>query len=302
MRVLLADDDAASRRTLQHALGAWGYAATTVADGLQAWEHLSQGDEPTLAILDWMMPGLDGMELTARLRALPRVQPLYIIILTARNRTEDIVRGLAGGADDYVAKPYEMAELRARVDLAARTVRLQSQLVTLAYEDSLTGLCNRSRLMRVGADELVRSRRYQRPLSLVIMDVDHFKAINDLYGHTAGDQVLAQLGAAIKALVRHTDVPCRLGGDELVILAPETRLSAAAVLAGRVLNCARALEPTVNGEPIHVTLSLGVAELTAAEATIVDLIARADAALYHAKQAGRDRAAVADPTGQSLVA
>jgi two-component system, cell cycle response regulator len=288
LKTFIADDDALSLSMLRHTLLSWGYQVSTAADGLDAWNRLSRIDEPTLVILDWMMPGLTGLELCARLRGVPRVHPMYIILLTARGDTEDVVQGLDAGADDYIQKPYHAAELRARVDLAARTIALQSRLIAIAYEDALTGLYNRLRLNQIGADEVARSRRYQRPLTVLLMDVDHFKGINDQWGHAAGDQVLIQLSARLKSLIRHNDAACRIGGDELLILAPETDLATGVAIAERVLTTTRELPPMVDGQALPMTLSVGVAELAAGDGGLDDLIARADRALYEAKDAGRD--------------
>lgn len=300
MRVLIADDDPLSLTVLRHVLTKSGYDVSTVRDGQAAWQWLSERDEPLLAILDWIMPGLDGLELCTRLRERERVHPLYIIILTTRGGTDDIVRGLTAGADDYVSKPYKTEELRARVDLGARTVQLQSRLTTIAYEDAMTGLHNRLWLTQIGSDEIVRSRRYGRPLGLLLVDVDKFKGINDNWGHAAGDEVLRAIAERLEALVRHNDAICRLGGDEMVILTPETDAATAFTLAERVLAAVRELQPTIAGRCLPVTVSLGVAELEPQDRSLDDLLARADRGLYDAKHAGGDCARAATDDGRSL--
>jgi two-component system cell cycle response regulator len=415
VKVLVADDDVISRRMLAAALQRLGYEAVSVDDGARAWEILDAPEAPPLVLLDWNMPGLDGLEICRRVRKRPGGRYTYMILVTSRRRPEDIVTGLEAGADDFVAKPFDPDELRARVRAGQRIIELQnandraqSYLTTvlanidigvlltdsvgkvvfantalseismsdpgevegatrddfmrmqaaqftdpegflravgvgegaeaaadartdfelpgpdrrvirwaarpvglpdgfgqlhlfhdvtrevdrereherLANTDHLTGLLNRRGAEDAIHRELARSRRTGAPLSFAIFDLDHFKRINDTFGHATGDTTLREVSRLVAASSRATDVPVRWGGEELLVVLAGTPLAGAHVFAERVRAAVEALDCA--GLP-RLTISAGVSELLPGELTPDEAIARADARMYEAKAGGRNQ-------------
>jgi diguanylate cyclase (GGDEF)-like protein len=300
MKVLLADDEPMSQCRLQSLLAAWGYQTEVVVDGHKAWEALQNPDVPPLVILDWMMPGIDGVEICRRLRRSPRNGYVYIILLTGKNSREDLVKGLEAGADDYIRKPFDGAELRARLNAGRRIVTLQAKLLAAQEElqqrathDGLTGLWNRSAIMEILRMEISRSKRESKPGALVLLDVDHFKSINDTYGHFAGDAVLCNTAQRMRSALRAYDSVGRFGGEEFLMILPGCNESDALALASRV-RMAVAESLALPERTIAVSASLGVACWTRAAAFDSNsLLHAADAALYRAKNAGRNRVELA---------
>jgi diguanylate cyclase (GGDEF)-like protein len=299
MRILIADDEATSRLVLEGVLKKFGHDVTVALDGTGAWEAMQRPDAPTLAILDWMMPGLTGPEVCRLVRGLPSDEPPYLILLTSMAEKADIVAGLEAGADDYLAKPFDPGELRARVDVGRRFTELQTRLreardalADAATHDPLTGVLNRRAFDAVLSRALSEERRHHEGLALGICDVDEFKKVNDVHGHQVGDEVLCGLVARLTAGLRGHDVVGRYGGDEFVVLADHLGDSDPATLYERA-RVAVADHPfaTAAGD-LSLTVSFGVSvwhEAITAEA----LLASADDALYRAKRAGRDRVVVA---------
>lgn len=302
MRVLIADDDAVARRLLEVTLTHWGYEVVSVASGLEAIQTLQAPNAPSLAILDWEMPGIEGVEVCRQARQQDEGRYTYIILLTARNRKEDIVEGLQSGADDYVIKPFDTYELQARVRAARRIVELQDQLIASrdalevqATHDILTGLWNRRAIFDILSREIVRSRRQGTYVAVVLADVDRFKSINDTYGHLAGDQVLTEIAHRMAAQLRSYDSIGRFGGEEFMIVAPEGTSSNPQAMAERVRAAIEATPVRLNDRDFRVTASLGVAIGGPGGADLQDALLRAaDAALYLAKQQGRNRVVAAE--------
>jgi len=299
MRVLVAEDDTVSRHVLQALLEKWGYEVEVAHDGPAAWQTLQGENAPRLAILDWMMPGLDGVDICAELRKQAREPYTYVLLLTAKGQKQDIVAGLEAGADDYLTKPFDAHELRARLRSGCRIVQLQEQLVqareTLRVEathDALTGLWNRAAMLETLQRELSRSQRDGAPVAVTMADLDHFKQVNDTYGHLVGDAVLREATRRMRSNSRTYDALGRLGGEEFLIVAPETDVTGALSQAERLRESV-GQEPIDTFEgPVHVTVSLGVA--VSGEIREADLLLRAaDEALYRAKSAGRNRAELA---------
>ena len=300
MKVLIADDDVTSRVVLGGVLKKFGHEVVATEDGNQAWEALQRPDAPRLAILDWMMPGLGGLEVCRLVRSLPTDQPPYIIILTSKGEKQNIVDGLEAGADDYLAKPFDAGELRARVDVGARLVELQARLsearLALAHEamhDPLTGALNRRAFAEVLTRELSDEHRHAHGLAVGICDIDKFKLINDTHGHPVGDEVLCELVRLMEGNLRGHDVLGRHGGDEFVILTMHASEEGAAGTFERI-------RAVVAGSPIQtsigavsITISIGARVWREGE-TQVQLLAAADTALYQAKAAGRNRVAMAE--------
>lgn len=297
MRVLVADDDPVSRRLLEAVLRNWGYNVTVVPDGDSAWAALQDPEGPRLAILDWMMPGMDGPQICRLARE--HVTPYaYVLLLTARDRQEDLLNAFEAGADDFLVKPFDHLELRARLRTGARILELQRSLITaqeaLRYQathDGLTGIPNRASVLEALGRELDRAQRETTPLSVILGDVDHFKRINDTHGHAAGDEVLRATANRLRQSLRPYDVVGRYGGEEFLIVAPGCKLDAAVALAERVRERLTSELVIAGSTELRVTASFGVAELAPSE-DLATLVRRADDALYAAKAAGRDRVLV----------
>jgi two-component system cell cycle response regulator len=299
MKVLIADDDVTSRLVLAGVLAKCGHDVVTTVDGDQAWEAMRRPDAPRLAILDWMMPGLAGVDVCRRVRTLESDQPPYIIILTSKGEKADIVAGLEAGADDYLAKPFDPGELRARVDVGRRVIELQAKLLeardALAHEamhDPLTGALNRRAFADVLSRELSGERRHHHGLALGICDIDEFKKINDTHGHQAGDEVLCGLVRLIEGGLRGHDVLARFGGDEFVVLTGHAGEGDAIIPYERARAAAADNPIATRVGNVSVTISFGVSIWHEGDSED-DLLAAADAALYQAKSGGRNRVCLA---------
>jgi len=297
MRILIAEDDFTSRTMLTGVLKKRGYEVVETVNGVAAWDALRQTDAPRLVILDWMMPEMDGLEVLGRVRAVQTERPPYVIILTARDETSDIVAGLDAGANDYLAKPFDPGELIARVQVGRRMVAMQEALIQSkqalehqATHDSLTGMLNRRAIYDHLRKELSHAERHGDGLAVGMCDIDHFKQINDTYGHQAGDDVLSGLAQILRENLREYDLVGRVGGEEFLLIMPKKAGTDPVPLFVRL--CKRVAESKImtrSGE-LSITVSIGVAcEETG---TPVDQILKeADAALYRAKHEGRNRVA-----------
>jgi diguanylate cyclase (GGDEF)-like protein len=307
LKVLLAEDARFARHLLQGALTGWGYEVVLAEDGEQAWRALQGADAPSIALLDWMMPGLDGLEVCRKVRQAGREPYTYIILLTGRDRQQDVVEGLAAGADDYLRKPFDNLELEARIRTGRRIVELHGQLITArealreqATTDPLTGIANRRTILETLGKELERCRRSAASCALVFVDLDHFKQINDTHGHPVGDEVLRQTAATMRASVRPYDLVGRYGGEEFVVVLPGCDAAGARAAGERLRAAVAAASIGVGEARLRVTCSLGIAVGDSAAGWDRDRILHAaDAALYRAKRAGRDRVVVAGEDEQA---
>lgn len=296
MKVLIADDDLVSRRLLQSMLQRLGYDVIVTSDGLEATEILLAADAPRLAILDWMMPGANGLDVCRVVREKAAAY-VYVIMLTSRDRQEDLVAAFDAEVDDFITKPYQSAELHARLrsgqrvlDLQQRLLETQSQLQHQATHDPLTGLWNRGMANETLDRELRRIARHARPLAVILADIDHFKQVNDTHGHAAGDHVLREAAGRMRQVMRGHDAISRYGGEEFLVLLPETTHVEAMSVAERLREAFESPPVALgNGYTLSVTLSLGVAATSSAPTGLEPLIAAADAALYRAKAGGRNR-------------
>ncbi len=298
MRILIAEDDVTSRLLLKKVLSRWDYEVLATKDGAEAWEVLQAPNAPRLVVLDWMMPELDGVEVCRRLRQLETEQPPYVILLTARGGTEDIVRGLDAGANDYLGKPYDPEELRARVEVGRRFIELNERLLeaqhaleVLARTDALTGILNRGAIVKLLDAELSRARRENAALSVGMLDIDHFKRVNDTYGHAAGDDVLREVVRRAQTVLRPYDHLGRFGGEEFLVIIPGVEGPEALEILERIRAVVSAAPIGVQGQELTVTVSLGGA--AGAGEPAEQLLVRADDALYAAKDQGRDRVLMA---------
>jgi len=296
-QILVADDSPLFRDMLQKMLLEWGYQVIVVSDGQQAWDSLRQPNGPRLALLDWMMPGMEGAEVCRQVRAGIRDRYVYIMLLSVRADLEDVVTGMESGADDSIVKPFQVDELHARLRAGRRVLALQEELVEArealreqATRDGLTGLWNRTAIFDILQNELARSGRSGESLIVLMADLDGFKPVNDHFGHMAGDAVLRQVAARMRTSVRRYDAVGRYGGEEFLIVLPGCELPGGLVLAERIRDaigreCFRA-----GDAEIKLTCSLGAAcAIPPAVPQADDLVREADAALYRAKRQGRDR-------------
>lgn len=294
MKVLVVEDESISRHRLQSFLTKWGYTVSIAADGAEALGALAEQDSPRLVVLDRMMPRVDGLEVCRRIRQGAAEPYVYVILLTAQDRRDELIQGFEAGADDYITKPFEVEELKARVRTGARIVELQEQLIAAreqlrieAMHDALTGLLNRAAFFDILQKEMARAARQGTPLALVMADLDHFKDLNDRYGHLAGDAVLRETARRLRASLRESDFVGRYGGEEFVIAVPASLTGAVAVAERfRASICADPVRAA--NESIAVTMSLGVAG-TCDPNQFGQLLRAADEALYRAKHGGRNK-------------
>jgi two-component system cell cycle response regulator len=297
VKVLIADDDMISRRLLEATLTRWGYEAIVTHDGVEAWNVLQRPTTPSLAILDWMMPGMDGVEVCRRVRQREQEPYIYLLLLTTKGRKEHLIEGLDAGADDYLTKPFDPHELQVRLRAGKRIVTLQAELIEArenlrvqATHDPLTGVWNRRAILEILGNDLARSRREGPSVAAVIADLDHFKRINDTYGHAAGDMALCEAVSRMRALLRPYDAIGRYGGEEFLIVLPGCTAQDALRLAERLRLGISQETVTIPGGRVVVTSSLGVAASdTVAAPDATSLVRAADAALYRAKACGRNR-------------
>ncbi|HYG75704.1 MAG TPA: diguanylate cyclase [Planctomycetota bacterium] len=296
MKVLIAEDEPLSRHRLQSLLEQWNYDVLIAEDGQAAWAMLRRETDPLLVVLDWRMPGLDGVEVCRKIREQGREPYIYVLLLTGMDRKEDIIRGLDAGADDYLTKPFDSNELQVRLRAGRRIVELQSRLVAAREElrqrathDPLTGLWNRSAVLDILKMELARSVRERISGAVCLADLDHFKHINDSFGHLAGDSVLSQTASRMRTALRAYDAVGRYGGEEFLFVLPGCSQGDALEIAQRI-RASGSLAMDLPEGHTRVTVSIGMAAWSPEHTpTLPTLLRAADAALYRAKAAGRDR-------------
>jgi two-component system cell cycle response regulator len=297
-RILIADDDIVSRRLLQSFLEKWGFEVVAADDGEDALRILEKPNAPTLAILDWMMPRKDGLQVCTSVRARPGRAYVYILLLTARTRKDDLLQGLESGADDYLTKPFHAAELRARLQVGQRILELQTGLIQAREEllfrathDELTGLVNRRVIIEAIAREHSRHTRHGGTFAVIVLDLDHFKRVNDTHGHLAGDAVLKEVARRMAVGLRPYDTVGRYGGEEFVIVAPSCDREGASRLVERILTMIRSKAVDATECHVSVTASCGISISNPGKPLDPrDLMRMADEALYRAKDHGRNRA------------
>jgi diguanylate cyclase (GGDEF)-like protein len=296
LKILIADDEALSRRLLEKTLERAGYEVTAVENGKQALEQLCKPEGPRLALLDWMMPELDGPGVCRAVRTRSEQTYVYMVLLTSKGSKEETVLGLESGADDYLTKPFNAEELRARLRVGERILLLEDRLVEArenmrfrATHDPLTSLLNRGAIMDLLGRELHRSHREQKSTAILLGDVDHFKRVNDTLGHVVGDEVLLEIANRLLGAVRSYDFVGRYGGEEFLVVLnscdPNYAPSRAEEIRRSVSN--RPVQ-TARG-PISLTMSFGV--LLSADwglRPVEELLHEVDIALYEAKGAGRN--------------
>ncbi len=302
IKVLIADDERVSRTLLMRVVESWGYDAVEADSGASAWEILNQTDPPRIAIIDWMMPGMDGVEICRRLHDRTDSPLIYTILLTSKTDESALIYALEQGAHDFQTKPANPGELRARLLVGRRFVEADdrlneslSRMEEMAATDALTGVANRRHFFQLAERELYRTQRSRSPVALMVIDIDNFKEINDTYGHAAGDTALCHLVAVCQLSLRRTDVIARFGGDEFVILLPECDPPTALQTAERLLHSVNATPvPEKEGAfQIQVTIGIATSNGDSFPVESIDTLLRlADEALYEGKEAGRNQVAV----------
>ena len=311
-KIVIAEDDPISRRLLEVFLTRWGYQVAVATSGTEALELLEQEDAPRLAVLDWMMPGLEGIQVCRKIRERKDRPYTYILLLSARTQKQDLLLGLESGADDYLTKPFDAQELRARLHVGQRILQLQdglmvagAELLFRATHDSLTGIANRDVILDSLNREHSRQVREGGSFGIVLLDVDHFKSVNDTYGHLCGDAVLQEVVRRVASTVRAYDTVGRYGGEEFLIVAPSSGAEGILRLSERVRLAIETEPIKTDVGSVSVTVSLGLA--VSSEAAHLDpkiLLSTADEALYRAKAEGRNRSEMgtSEDSGSAAVA
>lgn len=297
VRVLIAEDEPISRRMLENALKSWGYEVIVTRNGQEAWKALNTSDRPGLVILDWMMPGANGVEICRWLRSCDSQTYTYIILLTARNFEGDMVTALEAGADDYIVKPFKAEELKYRLQIGQRIIEQEKKILNLAQIDDLTGLLTRRAFREKMEIDLDRFRKEAGCFGIIIGDIDNFKVVNDTYGHQVGDQVLQFFARCLRNNSRTDDYVGRYGGEEFIIGVPGANLQETKEVAERFRKAIEtSLIPLLSlDHAIFITASFGVDCVDAANRRnrgSDELIHNADEALYMAKNQGRNRTVV----------
>ncbi|HEX3726159.1 MAG TPA: diguanylate cyclase [Pirellulales bacterium] len=309
MKVLIADDEILIRGLLEKSLRQWGYEVVVARDGIEAARILEAADAPQLVLLDWLMPGLDGLELCRRVRAHDRERYTYIVILTAKCNKDDLVNGFEAGADDYIIKPFDAQELQLRLRTGERILRLQTQLIQARDElrnqgmrDPLTRLWNCNAILDILGQELDQARRQQTSVGVILLDLDYFKRVNDTYGHLIGNTVLCELAGVMVNATRPYDAVGRQGGEEFLIVLPGCDQHGALSQAEQMRMTISRMTVNTDAGPVRMTASLGVAVAGPSEVTdITALLREADDAMYRAKRRGRNCIESSNASGSGLL-
>ncbi|MBA3613482.1 MAG: diguanylate cyclase [Nitrospirales bacterium] len=296
MRILVVDDDPLTLHMVVYRLRQWGHDVISCTDGDSAWKVLERGSVPNVAIVDWIMPGLNGPELCQKIRGRTDCPYVYIVMLTGRKNLEDLIAGLDAGADDYLTKPFLLEELDARLRAGKRIVDLQNELISAretlriqAMQDPLTQILNHGAIVDTLLREIDRAHREEQPLSLILADLDGFKNVNDSYGHVAGDHVLVEVARRMRFCLRSYDAIGRYGGEEFLMVLPNSDAAQAVRLAERIRVAVSEKPFRVHNADLTVTVSQGVTTWTdPCPIPIEQLIQSADGVLYLVKNSGRN--------------
>jgi diguanylate cyclase (GGDEF)-like protein len=304
MKILIADDDELSRKMMGMMLRKMGYEVVDASNGRDALDVLLNPNGPRLALLDWMMPEIDGPQMCRSLRAATELPYVYVILLTSKDSTEDLIEGLDAGADEYLTKPCNTEELKARLRTGERILQLEDNLVAAREEmrfkathDALTSLWNRGKILEALENDL----RHVNSIAVLLCDIDHFKAINDKHGHLVGDAVLRELASRLRSGVRANDLIGRYGGEEFLIVLSGCDPSRLHDRAEKLRKSVSGASFTTEAGEISLTVSIGAVAMERKDgATPAESVLNlADAALYEAKREGRDRVVIAQRLVQS---
>ncbi len=300
MKVLIVEDDNVTRHRLEKLLANTDFEVVSCQDGLDAWNLIQSENPPNILILDWIIPGMDGLEICRNVRKQAREPYTFILMLTSKVDPEDFVKGMEAGADDYITKPFNHSELKVRLMAGKRIVELNKELLSVhedlqkqVIHDELTGLYNRHYMVEVLENEFSRSLRYHSDLSCLLLDLDCFKDVNDTFGHAFGDLVLHEFSTCLEQCRRKTDIPIRYGGEEFMLLLPNTGIAGARSVAEKIrTECEKKLYKDGNNSTT-VTVSIGISSVNHHHLSeSKELMALADKALYRSKAEGRNRVTV----------
>jgi len=300
MKILLVEDSYIERTKLGSFLTDWGYEWKGVGSGTEAVKLLDAQNPPELALLDWVLPGLDGIDVLRRIRKQTQGNYIYTVMLTAKTQKKDRLMAMEAGADDYLSKPVDPLELRSRIAVGKRILDLQQSLRFAATHDFLTTLLNRSEILAALDRELARGARDDKPATVILADIDHFKRINDTLGHAAGDEVLKEVSRRLKEDLRPYDVVGRYGGEEFLLILPGCNLPNGVKRADEIRKIVSGKPITTPAGAVSVTVSMGIsANDSLRDCTPAEFLQEADTSLYRAKNNGRNRVEAFVPLAKS---
>jgi two-component system, cell cycle response regulator len=290
MKILLVEDSYIERRKLGAYLTDWGFDYVGVGSGTEAIKLLEAPNPPDLALLDWLLPGLDGIDVLRRIRKLSQGNYIYTVMLTAKSHKQDRITAMEAGADDYLSKPVDATELRSRIMVGKRILELQQSLRFAATHDFLTNLLNRSEILAALEREFARGGREEKPATVILADIDHFKRVNDTLGHAAGDEVLKEVARRLKVDLRPYDVVGRYGGEEFLLILPGCSLADGARRADAIRKLVAKDQINTPFGASAATISMGVTATSATrDCSVSEFLREADVSLYAAKKNGRNR-------------
>jgi diguanylate cyclase (GGDEF)-like protein len=293
MRILIVEDSAIERRKLGDSLTEWGLEFAIAESGTKALQLLEAPSPPDLVLLDWMLPGIDGIDVLRRIRELSQGTYIYTVMLTGKTQRKDRIAAMEAGADDFLSKPVDPADLRSRILVGKRILELQQSLRFAATHDFLTNLLNRSEILAALEREFARAERDEKPTTVILADIDHFKQVNDTLGHAAGDEVLREIAHRLKVDLRPYDLLGRYGGEEFLLILPGCKLVTGARRADDIRT--RVAKSTVNTAfgDVSITVSMGVTATGSNRyRNVTEFLHEADISLYTAKKNGRNRVEV----------